>query len=151
MSIKKLTTESGVTFDFDEQHELVTDLANLPQEIVQRLAVHGLSQKVGDAYANNDGPADAYARAKVVYESLQAGQWNAGRSGAGGDLVEAVMGETNQSREAVTERLAAMSKEEKTALRKNAKIAARLATIKAKRAAERAALADDEPLEALFG
>lgn len=149
MSIKKTVNDNHVHFDFDGDRELTCSILDLPDEMIQRLALHGLSQKVGDSYAANEGMADAHSKAEAVWDSLKANQWNAGRTGGGGDLTEALMNVTGQDRETVSTKLAGMGADEKKAIRKNAQVAAELARIKAERAAQRAASSGDS-VEALF-
>lgn len=156
MSIKKSVNEQTqtVSFDFDGKGNIIADLSRIPAHIVTKLALHGLSQKMGDAYASNNGAMDAKGKAEEVYNGLLAGQWNTGKSGGGGDLVEALMMVASKGREDCAAKISGMTEEERKALRKNAKIASALLTIKAKRAAERAAavVTDDsgDDLESLF-
>jgi hypothetical protein len=140
MSIKKTVNESNqtVSFDFDGEHSLQCGLEALSTEMITRLALHGLSQKVGDSYSANQGTADAFGKASEVYAGLQAGNWNTGKSGGGGDLVEAIMKETGKDRDTVSGAIAAMTKEDRKALRARPQTAAILAAIKAQRMAERA-------------
>ncbi len=78
-----------VEFDFtkDGGEKLAVALSELPAEIVQRLALHGLSQKGGDSYAaakNQANPvAWAQEQVKGIIESLKKGVFNAGRTGEG--------------------------------------------------------------------
>lgn len=90
MAKKVVNVEAGtVTFDFtkDGGESIVASIASLPAAIVQRLALHGLSQKVGDSYANaakQSNPLEwAMGEAKAVIESLTKGVFNAGRTGDG--------------------------------------------------------------------
>lgn len=149
-SISKTVSDTSVQFDFNGEKLLECKLSELSDEIINRLALHGLSQKVGDSYASHEGMSDAHAKASGVFESLKAGQWNAGRTGNGGDLVEAIMELTGKSRDDAATLLADMDSDKRKELRKDKRVAAILARMKADRAAQRAALADDAPLEDLF-
>ena len=76
---------NSVVFAFeDDQEPLVLDLTKLSPEIVQHLATHGGSQKVGDSYAGTETVADARAAATKVVEDLMAGNWKAVRASSGG-------------------------------------------------------------------
>ena len=73
---KKIIAGTVLTVSFSNQKELKIDLLNLTPEMREQLALHGLAQKVGDAYASSEGnPDHAYAMASAVIENLLAGQW----------------------------------------------------------------------------
>jgi hypothetical protein len=88
MSIKKavsgvLTANAdaapGLAISFPDGSSASVNLADLPPDVVTRLAVHGLSQKVGDSYASA-GKAEnplGYAKeaVKETIEQLIAGLW----------------------------------------------------------------------------
>ena len=118
------------------------------------LAMHGLSQKVGDSYAANTGMKDAMAKAQSTIDALKAGQWNSGRTGGGGDLVEALMRATNKPRQACADLIATFDKDKAAAVRKSPQIVAALAAIRAERAAQKAASMPDTgsalDIDALF-
>ena len=46
---------TGVRFTFDNGETFPADLHALPEAMIYRLAVHGLSQKLGDSYAGAKG------------------------------------------------------------------------------------------------
>lgn len=79
----------AVTFDFtkDGGAAIVATLAELPESIITRLALHGLSQKAGDAYANAAKQSDpvkwAQEQVAAVIKGLKEGVFNAGRTGEG--------------------------------------------------------------------
>lgn len=79
----------AVSFDFTKDGGAVVNvgLADLPADIVTRLALHGLSQKCGDSYANAKNQADPVAWAveqvQGVIKGLIAGVFNAGRTSDG--------------------------------------------------------------------
>ena len=50
-------------------------LADLAPEIRSRLALHGLEQKLRDAYAGVSDSEQAYGLARKVLDALRAGQW----------------------------------------------------------------------------
>lgn len=72
-----------VTFAFANGKTLIVDIGTMSSDIVSRLASHGAAQKVGDAYAGDGNPDDAYASAKAVLDNLTAGKWGIERTGNG--------------------------------------------------------------------
>lgn len=74
---------AGETVDGEKYLLLLSELS---PEIVTRLAVHGLSQKVGDSFAGAadepDPVAYAIARIKDTWEQLKRGEWRV--TGTGG-------------------------------------------------------------------
>lgn len=121
---------------------------DLSPAVLEQAMMHGLSQKIGDAAAGKTD-AQAVAAMTAVIAALRAGTWNAGRTGMGDDLTEAVMTVTGKTRTEVDTMLASKTKEEVDALRKHPQVAAAIAAIRAKRAAERAQGAPS--LDALLG
>ncbi len=79
----------AVTFDFtkDGGDAVVVGLGDLSEDIITRLALHGLSQKVGDSYANAKNQADplkwAQEQVQSVIKGLKEGVFNIGRTGEG--------------------------------------------------------------------
>lgn len=62
----------------------------LPQEMVDRLILHGLSQKLGDSYASAGSTgADPYECAQKVWDNLVEGNWGAERGSGLEDKLEA--------------------------------------------------------------
>lgn len=95
MAKKIVNLEHGtVTFDFtkDGGETFVIDAAQVPgygtvSGVALQALLHGLSQKIGDAYASAKGQANplAWAQEQVreTIASIIGGTWNAGRSGDG--------------------------------------------------------------------
>jgi hypothetical protein len=80
-------TNETVTFEFSNGKTIVAKLAEVAAMSV-RLALHGLSQKIGDAFADSKGDADvAYGWATDVYGSLKNAVWS--ERGVGGGEEEA--------------------------------------------------------------
>lgn len=145
MTKKTVNVEAGtVGFDFENGKTASFDLGAVSPEILRRLALHGASQKIGDSYAGAGESADpaAYAEAAVTetIAQLVAGDWRV--TGTGGprvsDLAAALSRMNGETIEAVTEKLAKATEEQKKALRKHPQVAAILAAIKAENAAKRA-------------
>ena len=138
---------SGVTINFADGTPLTVLLADLPDEMVGHLALHGLSQKLGDSYSGEQDIASARALASAVADCLKEGNWKAVREGGGGgrisDLAQALANVTGQSLEDCVTKLADMEKDQKSGLRKHAKIKAELAKIAAERAEAAAKKAEE--------
>jgi hypothetical protein len=145
------TVEGNVlTVDFVDDTQVSCDLTKLPDEIKTQLALHGLSQKVGDSYAGADSIEAARAAAQRVVDDLIAGRWTAQRAGGGGgprvtQLAEALARVATASAdlpdmsiEEAVEVVSDMEDEQKKALRANAAIKAAMAEIKLERAKKEA-------------
>jgi len=140
-----------VKFEFSTGQTLEADLNKLPDEMKLKLALHGLSQKLGDSYAGaEDG--EAYECANKVLEDLVAGNWSSRVAGAGSPrttmLAEALALAANVTVEEAVAKIADMDDEKVKAIRNHQVVKAKLAEIKAKRAAEAAAAAAKDLAEA---
>lgn len=116
----------------------------LNTDIQQYAMMHGLKQKLVDAAAISRNPEngraatieDKFQAVKAVYDRLLAGQWNATREGGGGGggglLFKALCRlYSNKSPEQIAAFLAGKTDADKTALRKNPKVAAIIEEIRA--------------------
>jgi hypothetical protein len=116
----------------------------LTSDVQQYAMMHGLKQKLVDAAAISRNPEtgraatveDKYQAVKTVYDRLLAGQWNATREGggnAGGLLFQALcrMYAGRKTAEDIKAFLAEKTDAEKTALRKNPRVAAIIEEIRA--------------------
>jgi hypothetical protein len=63
-------------------HEMTLSTTGLTSEIVARLVIHGLAQKVGDSAAGKDGQ-PALDAMNATFDSLVAGDWGRSRGGDG--------------------------------------------------------------------
>lgn len=84
--------ENGnVNFEFADGSTFNAALTELNEDIINRLALHGLSQKLGDSYAGAGGEDDPVEYAKEalagVYESLKEGNWTQRTGGTAGPRV----------------------------------------------------------------
>lgn len=129
-----------LTLEFAHGKTLRICMTTLSQSIRDAATIHGLKQKLVDAAAiarNTDtGRAasidDKYNAVKTVFDRITSedGTWNAVRDGgagvSGGLLLRALcrMYEGKKTKEQLVDYLAEKSAEQKTALRKNPKIAA---------------------------
>lgn len=134
--------------------ELVVDINTIPAETLSRLAMHGLSQKIGDSYAGAEAE-ESYARAAAVAKDLQEGNWST-RVAAGSprstQLAEALHRVTGKTLEEACAKIEELDDESKKGLRTHPQIKAALAAIKSEKAAADAAkaaeaLADAPALE----
>ena len=136
--------------------------SQLQQSIMEYAIFHGLKQKLVDAAAISRNPEngraasidDKFQAVKAVYDRLLAGQWNATREGggqSGGLLFKALCRMySNKSPEQIAAFLAGKTDADKTALRKNPKIAAIIEEIRAE-TGKAANIDTDELLSELEG
>jgi hypothetical protein len=76
--IASVSVDTGdwmLTFAFTHGASINVRLADLSPEVRNRLALHGLEQKLRDAYAGVSDPEQAYGLARKVLDALRAGQW----------------------------------------------------------------------------
>ncbi len=147
----KEKTPSGVIITFANGKTLSANLADFSEDIQTWLAVHGLSQKLGDSYANPD--VDAMEAATDVYQNLVAGKVT-DRTGTGEGSVSLLALAYCQVKGITTPVemlkvrtvLDAKSKEFRADMRKRKDIAAAMAQIQAERKAAAAASGDTAEL-----
>ena len=141
----KKVTDSGVEITFESGEVVAVQLSDLSEGIITKLALHGLSQKVGDSYAGAE-LAEAHELAGNVIERLVAGEWTQAREGGGTSrvsmLVEALAAATGKDNDEALEVVKGMSEDQKKELKKHPAIAKELATIAAERAVAKAARAE---------
>lgn len=143
----KVKDSAGVTFKFlDKAGTTIScGLNDLPEHIVTALAVHGLSQKVGDSYASAQSVAEAIGNAQEVWKNLVAGNFNV-RNSTGGILAEAVARIKGIAVEEAFTVLEALDEDKIDALKKNERVKATIAVIKGERAAAKAVSSGDDDL-----
>lgn len=103
---------AGVSIEIPGRDAIRVNIADLPEDVVTRLAVHGLSQKLGDSYAGagKEEQPLVYAAKRVseVAAQLVAGDWRV--TGEGGPretlLAKALARATGQALETCIEVLA---------------------------------------------
>ncbi|UCE47402.1 MAG: hypothetical protein JSW47_17605 [Phycisphaerales bacterium] len=139
-----------IHFEFGEAGETTVAIAELPEAIIANLAVHGLSQKLGDSYASarkategTDIDPDEWCKGQVesVFGQLKEGNWTTRTPGAGGqatDLATALAEVGGIEVSDAIEKLSDASKEEKAALKKHPQIKVVLERIRAERAQAKA-------------
>lgn len=129
---------------FANGQELAITASQLSNHVMEYAIFHGLKQKLVDAAAisrnqETGRPAtveDKYQAVKAVFDRLLSGQWNATREGggnAGGLLLQALcrMYQGRKTPDQLREFLADKSDAEKTALRKNPRVATIIEDIRA--------------------
>ena len=135
-------TTLALTFANGETLTMRGDALN--SDVQQYAMMHGLKQKLVDAAAISRNPEtgraasveDKYQAVKIVYDRLLSGQWNATREGGGatgGLLLQALvrMYAGRKTPDELKAFLADKSDAEKTALRKNPRVAAIIEDIRA--------------------
>ncbi len=151
IATKRLDTDQGIVrFEFANGEVLEVNVAQLPESIRRQALLHGVSQKVGDAYAGAESAEEALEAARSVVERLMAGEWRTTRQGSGKPrstmLAEALSRLTGRDVAECQERIAALDDAAVKALRKHPQIQAELAKIRAERLAAKAeAGADSAP------
>lgn len=133
-----------LTLTFANGETLIMRGDALTSDVQQYAMMHGLKQKLVDAAAISRNPEtgraatveDKYQAVKAVYDRLLSGRWNATREGGGntgGLLFQALcrMYAGRKTPEQLREFLADKTDAEKTALRKNPRVAAIIEEIRA--------------------
>jgi predicted HAD superfamily phosphohydrolase len=125
---------TGVRFTFANDTVLLADLGTLSPDMVKMLAVHGLSQKLGDSYASSETVAEAIESATGTMKNLQDGNFNARVQGSGGILAEAVARLKGIPVEQAQEMLAALDEEARLEIAKKPQVKATIDVIKGEKA-----------------
>lgn len=131
----------SVIFTLGNGQSIVGELDKLDAATVERLAVHGLSQKIGDAASSFSKDRDflgAFASMSGVWETLLAGGWNQKGGGGTSDLVAAVAKLKGVSLEEAQAAIDKATEEQVAQLKKHPAIKAEIAEIQKKRAKEAA-------------
>ena len=148
---KDIDEETGtVSIAFTDGSSADVELSSFSENIQKMLALHGLSQKLGDSYASVKGDvAAAKTKFEAVLTQLQAGEWKKAReAGEGGSKVTELAAAIAQYKGADLDKAMAVvakaTKEQLAAWRANPKLKAIIADIRARKAAERAAKAEKD-------
>ncbi len=72
--------EMSITFTFADGRSFVAKLENYSNDIVDRLALHGMAQKLGDSCAGKDD-SEWLATIEALDAQLRKGDWGAERTG----------------------------------------------------------------------
>ena len=135
---------SYIEFRFTNGRFLSASLVDFPDEIRVRLTLHGLEQKLRDAYAGASSPEEAYGLASKVLDALKSGQWTVrGKSEPRTDsaelLAQAVVAAAAAAGrgldlDAVKARIKGLDKSTLAKLRSDPRVAAELARLRGKSA-----------------
>lgn len=138
--LSKEPVNNGITFKLGNGQSFTAYVSDFPEKTQKALAVHGLSAKIGDSAAGcakDKAYGAAYSAMHAVYDALKAGKWGAEREATGGqaiaDLIQAIATLKRMDTEAVGAAVRVADEATIKAWLKNAKIAAAMADIKAKR------------------
>lgn len=146
MAKKATKTIDGdvITIRFEETNEeLQVNINDIPAETISRLAMHGLSQKLGDSYAGAE-VSESFGRCSAVAGDLKEGNWSTRVAASGPrttQLAEALAAATGKSLEEAAAKLETLDEDAKKGLRAHPQIKVELANIKARKAQEAAAKA----------
>lgn len=147
---KKLVDESSITFIFADETSETIDLDFFSEAIINRAALHGFSQKLGDSYSGITEVAEAKLAMHGVLAALKAGDWNRKGGSTGGKWVEALARATGETIERALEAWDKMEDAVKAATKKHPDLIKALREIELERAQARAAsLADSGDVEPL--
>ena len=147
---KDYNDEGLAEFKFGNGTVVSVNVNDLSEDIRNNLMMHGLMQKVGDAYASAKGDFTiGVAAAEKVITQLHDGQWTASRASGEakpkiGELVTALATLKGLDPAVVAVAVEKATDEQRKAWRKHPAIAAEIAKVRAEKAAERAAKAQAE-------
>jgi hypothetical protein len=153
LATKETDAEAGLLLvSFAHGEDLSISLSEVPEKILTELALHGLSQKVGDSYSGEKDPQEAKAKAEDVIDRLKSGDWVKARlrgEGSTSLTVEAIAAIKGKSVSAIKEVWAGLPEDTKKAVRNDPAIKAKMAAIKAERLQSKADEASDSEEGAL--
>ena len=125
-----------VAFVLGNDVKVVGDLDKFPAEIVERLAIHGLSQKVGDSTSNLSKARDfhsAFGVMQEVVDNLEKGLWSVRGGSSTSDLVAALAALQGTDTETVQAAVDAATEEQVAELRKHPQVKAKILEMQAER------------------
>lgn len=138
-----------VAFVLGNGVKVIGDLAKMPADIVERLAIHGMSQKVGDSTSNLSKTRDFHAAFGAIQETvdnLEKGLWSVRGGSSTSDLVAAMAELQGLDTETVQAAVDAATEEQVAELRKHPQIKAKILELQAERQKQLAkANAEDMP------
>lgn len=130
-----------VQFHLGNGSKLSLSLDELKPETVEQLALHGLSQKGGDACSGLSKTRDfsgAYAAVQTVLDNLRNGLWTSRAGSSTSDLVTVLAEILKIDEEAAQTKVDTATEEQLAAIRKNPQVKAAIAKLQEKRAKEAA-------------
>ena len=129
------------------------DLARCTPEMVQKLALHGASQKIGDSTSGFSKERDfhsAFGKMQGIADNLYEGVWSDRSGGGTADLVKALAELQGASLEEVQVVVDKMTEEQLAEVKGNKQVKAKIAEYVAARAKESAKTSQAEDLSALW-
>ena len=147
---EKSAEGTTVSFKFGNDTVVSLDLSTLSEDMQQELMIHGALQKIGDSYSSAGGDfAFGIAAASKVIENLTNGNWGSVRAGSGeskkasGELATALAALQGKDIADVVAALENATEEQRKALRAHPAVKAKIAELRAQKAAEALAKAGD--------
>ena len=147
---EKTSEGTVISFKFGNDTVVIVDLSELSEDIQQELMIHGALQKIGDSYASAGGDfAFGIAAAEKVIDNLRNGLWGTARTGSGeskkssGELATALALLQGKEVAEVVAALDAATDEQRKAVRAHPAVKAKIAELRAAKAAEALAKAGD--------
>lgn len=147
---EKTSEGTVLSFKFGNGSVVTIDLAELSEDMQQNLMVHGALQKIGDSYASAGGDfAFAIASAEKVIDNLRNDLWGSVRTGSGegkkssGELATALAILQIKDVAEVVAALETATDEQRKAVRSHPAVKAKIAELRAQKAAEALAKAGD--------
>jgi uncharacterized protein (DUF2267 family) len=132
---------STVVFSFGNGLRTKLSLKELKPEIVEQLAIHGLSQKAGDSASGMSKDRDfsgAYAAVQAVLDNLRNGLWSSRAGSSTSDLVTVIAKIMKLSEDEAQAKVDAATEEQLLAIKKNPQVKEAISKLQAARAAENA-------------
>ena len=129
--------------------EVVGCLDDYSAEMIERLALHGLSQKIGDSAASFSKDRDfhgAFSAMQQTEDNLRNGLWSSRAGGGTSDLVQVLAEMQGCELEAAQAAVDKMNEEQLAAVKKHPAVKKTIADLVAKRAAEAAKASGVEDL-----
>ena len=134
----KVKLVAGVRFNFSNGERVDVDVTQFPEDIQTKLAIHGLSQKLGDSYAsaNDKGMSiqDCVDGVNEIVRNLANGEWAASGSRGVSIMAEAMSVLLDKDLRQCADAIAGMTDTQRGELSKRPDIKAEVAKIKAERA-----------------
>jgi hypothetical protein len=127
--------------------EVVGCLDNYTPEMVERLALHGLSQKLGDGGASFSKTNDyhgAFGAIQGIEDNLRNNAWSVRTGGGTADLTTAIAELQGLELSDADELVKRMTEEQLAEVKKHPKVKAKIAELVSARAAEAAKASPDE-------
>lgn len=143
---------SGVDFNSADGRSVSVETAELSEDMITNLVVHGILQKVGDSYAGAKTVEEAFEKCSALVERLLAGDWKTVRASGGKRrqtiLLRALVRASGEDEDSCATVLDGMDDDDKKGLKDNPAIAAAIAAIQAEDAAAKAASLQEKAAEA---